>query len=239
MENPAKYLEHKEKALQKILGETGGIGTVATRADIIEKLFKSFLIESDGKDIKATSKGKQLLELVPEALKSPDLTAEWEMRLNAIANGKEQKGQFVHEMRTFTKTAVKEISSSAKSFKHDNMTREKCPECGKFMLKVSGKRGEMLVCQDRECGHRKSLSRVTNARCPNCHKKMKMVGEGEGKKFVCKCGYKEKLSSFNKRKKKEGNKGNIRDVQKFMKEKNDEPFNTAMADMLKGLFDDK
>lgn len=239
MESPAKYLEHKEKALQKILGETGGIGTVATRADIIEKLFKSFLIESDGKDIKVTSKGKQLLELVPEALKSPDLTAEWEMRLTAIANGKEKKGQFVHEMRDFTKTAVKEISSSAKSFKHDNMTREKCPECGKFMLKVNGKRGEMLVCQDRECGYRKSLSRVTNARCPNCHKKMKMVGEGEGKKFVCKCGYKEKLSSFNKRKKEEGNKGNIKDVQKYMKEQNDEPFNTAMADMLKGLFDDK
>ena len=180
-----------------------------------------------------------MLELVPEALKSPDLTAEWEMRLNAIASGKEKKGQFVHEMRNFTKTAVKEISSSAKSFKHDNVTREKCPDCGKFMLKVKGKRGEMLVCQDRDCGYRKSLSRVTNARCPNCHKKMKMVGEGEGKKFVCKCGYKEKLSSFNKRKKAEGNKGNMRDVQKFMKEKKDEPFNTAMADMLKGLFDDK
>jgi len=240
MENPAKYLEHKDQAFKKILGETGGIGTVATRADIIEKLFKSFLIESDGKDIKTTSKGKQLLELVPEALKSPDLTAEWEMRLNAIASGKEQKGDFVHEMRTFTKTAVKEISSSAKSYKHDNMTREKCPDCGKFMLRVKGKRGEMLVCQDRDCGYRKSISKVTNARCPNCHKKMKMVGEGEGKKFVCKCGYKEKLSSFNKRKKEEGKKGNVRDVKKYMQsQKSDEPFNTAMADMLKGLFDDK
>lgn len=240
MENPAKYLEHKEQALKKILGETGGIGTVATRADIIEKLFKSFLIETDGKDIKVTSKGKQLLELVPEALKSPDLTAEWEMRLTAIAAGKEQKGDFVHEMRTFTKIAVKEISSSAKSYKHDNVTREKCPDCEKFLLRVKGKRGEMLVCQDRECGYRKSISKVTNARCPNCHKKMKMVGQGEGKKFVCKCGYKEKLSSFNKRKKEDGKKGNMRDVKKYMQtQKSDEPFNTAMADMLKGLFDDK
>lgn len=239
MENPAKYLEHKEKKLQKILGETGGIGTVATRAEIIEKLFKSFLVETDGKDIKVTSKGKQLLELVPEPLKSPDLTAQWEMRLNAIAGGREQKGEFVHEMRDFTKRAVKNIASSAKTFKHDNVTREKCPECEKFLLKVKGKRGEMLVCQDRDCGYRKSVSRVTNARCPNCHKKLKMVGQGEGKKFVCRCGYKEKLSSFNKRKKEEGKKGSYKDVKKFMKDKDDEPFNTALADKLKGFFENE
>jgi len=241
MENPGKYMEHNDQELKKILGETGGIGTVATRADIIEKLFNSFLFEKDGQNIKVTSKGKQLLELVPEALKSPDLTAEWEMRLNAISKGKEQKNAFVLEMRNFTKKAVKDISSSAKSFKHDNMTREKCPECGKFMLKVKGKRGEMIVCQDRECGYRKSISRVTNARCPNCHKKMKMVGHGDGQKFVCQCGYKEKLTAFNARKKKEGSKGSIRDAQQYMKDqkKDDEPFNTAMADKLKGLFGDK
>ena len=241
MENPSKYLEHKDQELQKILGDTGGIGTVATRADIIEKLYKSFLFENDGKNIKVTSKGRQLLELVPDALKSPDLTAEWEMRLNAIAKGKEQKSAFVHEMRDFTKTAVKDISRSAKTYKHENMTRDKCPECGKFLLKVKGKRGEMLVCQDRDCGYRKSVSRDTNARCPNCHKRMKMIGEGEGKKFVCKCGYKEKLTAFNKRKKAEGSKGNIRDAQKYMKDQksSDEPFNTAMADKLKDLFKDK
>ncbi len=238
MENPSKYLEHKDQDLKKILGETGGIGTVATRADIIEKLYKSFLIEGDGSQIKVTSKGRQLLELVPEPLKSPDLTAEWEMRLNAISAGKEQKNAFVHEMRDFTKKAVKDIERSAKAYKHDNMTREKCPDCGKFLLKVKGKRGEMLVCQDRDCGYRKSVSKVTNARCPNCQKKMKMVGEGEGKKFVCKCGYKEKLTSFNKRKKAEGSKGNVRDAQKYMQDqkKTDEPFNTAMADKLKDLF---
>ncbi|XYJ22981.1 DNA topoisomerase [Bacillus velezensis] len=47
-----------------------GLGTVATRADIIEKLFNSFLIEKKEKDIFITSKGKQLLQLVPEDLKS-------------------------------------------------------------------------------------------------------------------------------------------------------------------------
>ena len=45
MENPVKYLEHRDKTIVRTLGETGGLGTVATRADIIEKLFHSFLME--------------------------------------------------------------------------------------------------------------------------------------------------------------------------------------------------
>ena len=67
--------------------ETGGLGTVATRADIIEKLFSSFLLEKKGKDILLTSKARQLLELVPEDLKKPELTADWEMKLSRIARG--------------------------------------------------------------------------------------------------------------------------------------------------------
>lgn len=88
MENPSAFMQGEEKGLVKTLGETGGLGTVATRADIIEKLFNSFLIEKKGQDIFITSKGKQLLQLVPEDLKSPALTAEWEQKLSAIAAGK-------------------------------------------------------------------------------------------------------------------------------------------------------
>ena len=66
MENPVKYLEHRDKTIVRTLGETGGLGTVATRADIIEKLFHSFLMEKRGSEIHITSKGKQLLELVPQ-----------------------------------------------------------------------------------------------------------------------------------------------------------------------------
>src|SRR5690606_3620502 len=99
MENPTKYMETKNKELVKIIGETGGIGTVATRADIIEKLFKTFLIENRGKDITITGKGKQLLELVPQDLRSPDLTAEWEKKLGLIAQGKLNSKSFINEMR--------------------------------------------------------------------------------------------------------------------------------------------
>ena len=58
MENPVKYLKNKNKTIVRTLGETGGLGTVATRADIIEKLFNSFLMEKKGNEIHITSKGE-------------------------------------------------------------------------------------------------------------------------------------------------------------------------------------
>lgn len=91
MENPTKYMDTQNKQLADTLKSTGGLGTVATRADIIDKLFNSFLIEKRGKDIHITSKGRQLLDLVPEELKSPTLTGEWEQKLEAIAKGKLKK----------------------------------------------------------------------------------------------------------------------------------------------------
>lgn len=238
MENPAKYMDTQNKKLADTLKSTGGLGTVATRADIIDKLFNSFLIEKRGKDIHITSKGRQLLDLVPEELKSPALTAEWEQKLDQIAHGKLKKDVFIREMKNYTKEIVAEIKASNKKYKHDNISTKSCPDCGKPMLEVNGKKGKMLVCQDRECGHRKNVYRVTNARCPQCHKKLELRGEGEGQIFVCKCGYREKLSAFEARRKKES-KGKVdkRTVQKYLKnqQKDEEPLNNALAEALKGL----
>ncbi|KOS59756.1 DNA topoisomerase III [Lysinibacillus agricola] len=239
MENPTKYMETNDKKLVDTLKSTGGLGTVATRADIIEKLFNSFLIEKrGGKDIYITSKGRQLLDLVPEELRSPTTTAEWEQKLELISKGKLKKDVFINEMKKHTKEIVAEIKASDKKYKHDNISTKSCPDCGKPMLEVNGKKGKMLVCQDRDCGHRKNVSRVTNARCPQCKKKLELRGEGDGQIFVCKCGYREKLSAFEARRKKEGGgKVDKRSVQKYMKqqEKEAEPINNAFADLLKGM----
>lgn len=242
MENPTKYMETQNKQLADTLKSTGGLGTVATRADIIDKLFNSFLIEKRGKDIHITSKGRQLLDLVPEELKSPTLTGEWEQKLEAIANGKLKKEVFIAEMKKYTKEIVSDIKSSDKKYKHDNISTKSCPDCGKPMLEVNGKKGKMLVCQDRECGHRKNVARVTNARCPQCKKKLELRGEGEGQIFVCKCGHREKLSAFEARRKKEGGgKVDKKSVQQYLKKQNkeEEPINNAFADLLKGLKFDK
>jgi DNA topoisomerase III len=239
MENPTKYMETNDKKLVETLKSTGGLGTVATRADIIEKIFNSFLIEKrGGKEIYITSKGRQLLDLVPGELKSPATTAEWEQKLELIAKGKLKKDVFINEMKEHTKKIVAEIKASDKKYKHDNISTKSCPDCGKPMLEVNSKKGKMLVCQDRECGHKKNVARVTNARCPQCKKKMELRGEGDGQIFACTCGYREKLSAFEARRKKEtGGKVDKRSVQKYLKqqEKEAEPINNAFADLLKGI----
>lgn len=233
MENPVSFLEQKDKEMVKTLGETGGLGTVATRADIIEKLFNSFLMEKRGKDIFITSKGKQLLELVPEDLKKPELTASLEMKLAKIAKGNLKKQDLINEMISYTKEIVAVIKDNDGKFRHDNLTNKKCPVCGKNMLAVNGKNSKMLVCQDRECGHRETIARTSNARCPVCHKKMELTGQGENQVFSCSCGHKEKLAAFQERRKKEGAGVSKKDVAKYMsqvKNEEKEPINTAFAD---------
>ena len=212
-----------------------GLGTVATRADIIDKLFRSYLLEKDGNEIKITSKGKQLLDLVPADLKKAELTADWEKKLTAISRGKQNDQKFMKEIRNYTQALIQDIKSADGTFRHDNITRQKCPECGKFLLSVNGKHGRLLVCQDRNCGYKKTVSRLTNARCPVCHKKMELVREGENQKFVCSCGHKEKMSAFKARKEKEGNAMSRKEVNRYLKKQQKEaeaPINNAFAEAL-------
>lgn len=238
MENPVKYMSSKDAQAAKTLGETGGLGTVATRADIIEKLFHTFLMEKRGNEIYLTSKAKQLLELVPEDLKKPELTADWEKKLSDISKGKLKQKVFLDGIREYTEEIVGEIKAGTGTFRHDNLTNKICPNCGKRMLAVNGKNSKMLVCQDRECGYRETISRTTNARCPKCHKRMEMLVKGKEETFVCACGYKEKLSSFQARRAKEGAGVNKRDVQKYLKKQQKEAaesMNNAFAQALAGL----
>ena len=237
MENPVKYMESKDKEDIKTLGETGGLGTVATRADIIEKLFNSYLIEKKGKDIYITAKAKQLLELVPADLKKPELTADWERRLSKIAKGSLRRDAFMNDIKTYTNELIDEIKSGEGKFRHDNLTNHKCPECGKYLLLVKGKNSTKRVCQDRECGYKETVSRTSNARCPKCHKRMELLGTGEKQMFTCVCGHKEKLSAFQERRKKEGAGVSKKDVARYMNKmkKEETPLNTAFADALAKL----
>lgn len=238
MENPTAYMETKDKAMEKTLDETGGLGTVATRADIIEKLFSSFLLEKRGKDIYLTSKAKQLLELVPEDLRKPELTADWEMKLSKIAKGSLKRTVFMKDIRDYAGQLIEEIKTGEGKFKHDNLTNTKCPVCGKRMLAVKGKNSEMLVCQDRNCNHREVISRISNARCPVCHKKLELRGKGESQIFVCNCGYKEKLQAFKERRQNEGAGVSKKEVEKYLtkqKKEAKQPINQAFADALAKL----
>lgn len=214
MENPSRFVN--DKNMKEYLG--GGLGTPATRADIIEKLYSSFYVEKQGNSMVPTSKGVQLIDLVPPDLKEPLLTAKWEQELEKISKGKTQKQKFIAEIEKYSADLVKTVKNSSAEYKHDNMTKKTCPECGKYLLEVNGKKGKMLVCQDRDCGYRRSVSIITNARCPECHKKMELRGEGEKKSFYCSCGYREKYSAFKERRGQSG--ASKRDVQNYLRNQN-------------------
>lgn len=238
MENPIHYMNTEDAQAKKTLGETGGLGTVATRADIIEKLFQNGLLEKTGKDIKITSKGKQLLSFVPTDLKQPELTADWEMKLARIAKGKMNKEQFMNEIKSYTKELLEEIKTSEGKFHYDNLTNKICPNCGKRLLLVNGKNNKKLVCQDRQCGYKETIARLTNARCPVCHKKMELIGKDEKQTFICSCGHKERLTAFEERRKKEGGGVSKKDVKKYMeqqKKEAKEPVNTGMLNALANI----
>jgi DNA topoisomerase-3 len=231
MENPGG--REMSADIRAILKTTSGLGTPATRADIIEKLFSSFCIERRGKEIVPTSKGMQLVKLVPEDLRSAELTARWEQDLALISKGQTKKDAFIDDMRAYASKLVSAVAVSDAKYVHDNMSREKCPDCGKFLLEVSGKKGKMLVCPDRECGYRKNLSLQTNARCPNCHKKLEMRGDGDKRLFVCICGYRERLSDFEKRRTESG--ASKRDLENYMQAQNrkdNDSGNSALAAQL-------
>jgi len=236
MESPAKYVQNK--ALAETLKQTGGLGTVATRADIIEKLFDNFMIEKRGKDIFTTSKGRQVINLAPAGLRSPELTGDWEQKLLKISKGNLKRADFIKEIKAYTTEIVAEIKASEKAYKHDNLTTTKCPDCGKFMLQVKGKKGEMLVCQDRECNSRINLSLEIRSKCPKCHKFLKIVGTGDKRMVTCACGHREKYATFEARKKEEKNSMSKRDVQNYIKELNKKsesmPNNNPFA-VLKGI----
>jgi DNA topoisomerase-3 len=231
MENPAQGQMSEE--IKSVLKTTSGLGTPATRADIIEKLFDTFYIERRGKELVPTSKGIQLIKIVPEDLRSAELTGKWEQELALISKGKANSDKFVNDMRAYASKLVSRVIASDAKYVHDNITREKCPECGKFLLEVKGKKGGVMrICPDRECGYRKSVSVETNARCPNCHKRLELRGEGEKRGFFCACGYREKLSDFEKRR--TTSAAGKRDVEKYLQaQETQKPAgNTALAAQL-------
>jgi len=166
--------------------EKHGLGTPATRADIIEKLLSTDTIERMNNRLVPTGKGKQLIELVVDELKSAELTAKWEMELERIAKGKGDPAAFMRGIRDQAMKWVAEVKRETKEYKPHNLTHSHCPECGKQLLEIKGKRGKMLVCSDRECSYRRAAEpQLSNKRCPQCHKKMEIRDGKAGKYAQC------------------------------------------------------
>lgn len=164
--------------------EKHGLGTPATRADIIEKLVTSDTIERQGNLLHPTGKGKQLIELVSGQLRTPELTARWEGELEKIARGQGKPEPFLQGIRGMAKELVAEVKNSGAEYKPHNVSSSHCPECGTRMLEKKTKRGKLLVCPADDCGYTRSgEKRLSNRRCPQCHKKMELK-EGKAGLYV-------------------------------------------------------
>ena len=229
---PARYTE---ASLLTVM-EKHNLGTPATRADIIEKLLQTDSVERSGNQLLPTAKATQLLELVPEELRSPELTAKWERELEAIARGQGDKNRFLQGIRRQAAAMVQEVAGSEEVYKHHNATRSRCPECGQFLLERKGKQGVMLVCPDRACGYKfRDSKQLTNRRCPQCHKKMELRQGKAGKFFQCRpCNVIEMLDGEGGKRGRKGQDGNL--VKKYQK---DAPLSSSLGDALKAALEEK
>ena len=196
-EPPARY---SEADLLKRM-EKYGLGTPATRAEIIERIIQNQSIDRKNSKLFPTPKGKQLIDLVNEDLRSPKLTARWEQELEAIARGSGQSAKFKAKIIDQTKKLVSEVKASEQSYRAHNLTGSKCPECGELMKEVNGKDGRVLVCSSASCRYRRRKDpKLSNRRCPTCHKKMEIHNGKAGTYFQCRpCNFVEKASEKKKK----------------------------------------
>lgn len=160
MEHAGRLVEDTE--LKKHLAN--GLGTPATRADIIEKLIQNSCIERKDKYLVPTAKGRELVRLVPEQLKSARLTGLWEERLSKISSGKEEPDGFISDIKTNASELVKEVLNDKDEYNPALMGDEekKCPSCGWPMVKVIDEEGTVhYVCQRFSCGYEEKLHKKT------------------------------------------------------------------------------
>lgn len=96
--------------IKKVLRDTDGLGTEATRAGIIELLFKRQFLTRKGKEIHATTIGRQLVASLPVRMVTPDMTAHWESQLEAISEKQLRYGEFMQPLTLGVKQLIDEVS---------------------------------------------------------------------------------------------------------------------------------
>lgn len=217
--------------------EKYSLGTPATRAEIIEKLIKSELMERTPQGLQVSPKGKQLLELVNPSLVSPELTESWEKDLEAIAAGKKQAEHFLKEIEKETKRLVQEIKTSKQTYQDFSITQKKCPECGSNLREKNTRDGKIYVCTNQDCDYRRRKDpKVSNHRCPQCHRKMEIIEGKNGSYFRCKYdGTTEKMLGKKEQKKKMTKHEERRLMKKYSQA--DEPEESPLAAALKAAME--
>lgn len=221
------------------LMEKHSLGTPATRAEIIEKLIKSELMERTASGLQVSQKGKQLLELVNPSLVTPELTEKWERDLEAIAKGRKSANTFIKEIEQETKRLVTEVKKSEQKYQNFSVTSKKCPDCGQNLREKNTRDGKIYVCTNQECSYRRRKDpKLSNHRCSQCHKKMEIIEGKNGAFFKCKfCSITEKIPDKKERKQKMTKHEERRLMKKYSQA--DEPEESPLAQALKAALENK
>ena len=157
MEHAGRFVEDEE--LKSNL--TSGLGTPATRADIIEKLVQNRYVERQGKYFVPTPKGREVVRLAPDVLKSPELTGKWEGRLEAISKGKEDPDAFIRDIKKMASSLVEEVKNSSLVFSPVFKDGKKCPYCQGEMMKAEDSDGSIhYICQRLSCQYEEKVYKV-------------------------------------------------------------------------------
>ena len=152
MEHAGRFVEDAE--LKSHL--ENGLGTPATRADIIEKLIQNNCIERRGKELVPTAKGRELVRLVPVQLRSAELTGKWEQRLSEISKGSETEAPFIADIKKNATDLVNQVIANRDKFDPFLMgdKLKPCPSCGWPMMTVLDEYDRPHhVCQRFSCGY--------------------------------------------------------------------------------------
>ena len=133
--------------------EKKGLGTPATRAAIIEKLIQSGFVKREKKNLVPTDDGNVLITVLPDEIKSPKMTAEWEMALNHIAQNTETADEFLNGITELMQELVARYQGISEEKKNQFQGKAKgevigkCPRCG-----ADVREGKVnFYCSDRKC----------------------------------------------------------------------------------------
>lgn len=196
--------------LKKILKERTGLGTEATRATVLETLFKRKYVVKKGKELVPTPAAETLIGLLPISLTAPDMTAFWQQKMDEMRDGEGTHEPFIAEQETWIRKLIPEVPSwfagkkvgDGKPKTVIEQSEHSCEACGSALRRIQGKFGWFFGCSNAECKAiykdvdgkpmAKPKAETTEHTCAKCGKGKLSLRQGNyGPYFHCenqKCG---------------------------------------------------
>ena len=195
MKNCGRKVEDPEA--KEMLAEVQGIGTEATRADVIETLKKRAYISIRGKSLISTDKGKEIIKVLPDELSSIIITAEWEQKLSKVAKGQYDYKEFISQIAEMMTKNVANIAGQNGKVK--KFVQVPCPTCGAELIRLPDKKagkGFYWMCSEVKNGcktfledsrgkPKKKIIKTSTIKCPACSSELTQKDGKKGKWWGC------------------------------------------------------